>query len=150
MLFGISRRSALFTNIGDQNRTFTGKVWPFEEDITIRMTGCPNGCGRSPNAEIGFVGTAYGKYNLHIGGDRLGTRLNTKYKDNIGEDEILKTLDELFGIYIQKKKLKKPLVIFHTAIYKSQNKNMIDTLYRQKKSQKHYHHLLGIRMCMCC
>ncbi|NHQ67349.1 hypothetical protein HAV29_11895, partial [Elizabethkingia miricola] len=37
------------------------------------------------------------------GGDRLGTRLNTKYKDNIGEDEILKTLDELFGIYIQKK-----------------------------------------------
>ncbi|WP_260262728.1 NADPH-dependent assimilatory sulfite reductase hemoprotein subunit [Elizabethkingia occulta] len=75
----------------------------FEEDITIRMTGCPNGCGRSPNAEIGFVGTAYGKYNLHIGGDRLGTRLNTKYKDNIGEDEILKTLDELFGIYIQKK-----------------------------------------------
>ncbi len=76
----------------------------FEEDITIRMTGCPNGCGRSPNAEIGFVGTAYGKYNLHIGGDRLGTRLNTKYKDNIGEDEILKTLDELFGIYVQKKR----------------------------------------------
>ncbi|WP_260264096.1 NADPH-dependent assimilatory sulfite reductase hemoprotein subunit [Elizabethkingia ursingii] len=75
----------------------------FEEDITIRMTGCPNGCGRSPNAEIGFVGTAYGKYNLHIGGDRLGTRLNTKYKDNIGEDEILKTLDELFGIYVQKR-----------------------------------------------
>jgi sulfite reductase (NADPH) hemoprotein beta-component len=31
-----------------------------QDDITIRMTGCPNGCGRSPNAEIGFVGTAYG------------------------------------------------------------------------------------------
>jgi len=69
------------------------------EDITIRMTGCPNGCGRSPNAEIGFVGTAYGKYNLHIGGDRLGMRLNTKFKENIGEEEILETLDELFGIY---------------------------------------------------
>ncbi|WBV57618.1 NADPH-dependent assimilatory sulfite reductase hemoprotein subunit [Chryseobacterium daecheongense] len=74
-----------------------------EEDITIRMTGCPNGCGRSPNAEIGFVGTAYGKYNLHIGGDRLGTRLNTKFKENIGEEEIIETLDELFGIYIQDK-----------------------------------------------
>ena len=74
-----------------------------EEDITIRMTGCPNGCGRSPNAEIGFVGTAYGKYNLHIGGDRLGTRLNTKFKENIGEEEILATLDELFGIYIHGK-----------------------------------------------
>ncbi|WP_209913486.1 assimilatory sulfite reductase (NADPH) hemoprotein subunit [Chryseobacterium jejuense] len=74
-----------------------------EEDITIRMTGCPNGCGRSPNAEIGFVGTAYGKYNLHIGGDRLGMRLNTKYRENIGEEEILTTLDELFGIYVNEK-----------------------------------------------
>jgi sulfite reductase (NADPH) hemoprotein beta-component len=74
-----------------------------EEDITISMTGCPNGCGRSPNAEIGFVGTAYGKYNLHIGGDRLGMRLNTKFKENIGEEEILTTLDELFGIYVQEK-----------------------------------------------
>lgn len=71
------------------------------DDITIRMTGCPNGCGRSPNAEIGFVGTAYGKYNLHIGGDRLGMRLNTKFKENIGEGEILETLDELFGIYLK-------------------------------------------------
>lgn len=67
------------------------------------MTGCPNGCGRSPNAEIGFVGTAYGKYNLHIGGDRLGMRLNTKFKENIGEEEILTILDELFGIYVQKR-----------------------------------------------
>ncbi len=74
-----------------------------QDDITIRMTGCPNGCGRSPNAEIGFVGTAYGRYNLHIGGDRLGMRLNTKFKENIDEDEILTTLDELFGIYIQKR-----------------------------------------------
>ena len=74
-----------------------------EDDITIRMTGCPNGCGRSPNAEIGFVGTAYGKYNLHIGGDRLGMRLNTKYRENIGEEEILTTLDELFGIYVKEK-----------------------------------------------
>jgi sulfite reductase (NADPH) hemoprotein beta-component len=73
------------------------------EDITIRMTGCPNGCGRSPNAEIGFVGTAYGKYNLHIGGDRLGMRLNTKFKENLGEEEILQTLDELFGTYSEQK-----------------------------------------------
>ncbi|WP_168186894.1 assimilatory sulfite reductase (NADPH) hemoprotein subunit [Elizabethkingia sp. JS20170427COW] len=74
-----------------------------QEDITIRMTGCPNGCGRSPNAEIGLVGTAYGKYNLHIGGDRLGMRLNTKYKENIEEKEILNTLDELFSIYSEER-----------------------------------------------
>jgi len=73
------------------------------EEIILRMTGCPNGCGRSPAAEIGFVGTAYGHYNLHIGGDRLGERLNTKFKDNLGEEEILKTLDELFAVYAKER-----------------------------------------------
>lgn len=70
-----------------------------DEEITLRMTGCPNGCGRSPAAEIGFVGTSYGQYNLHIGGDRFGERLNTKYKDSLGEEGILKTLEELFAVY---------------------------------------------------
>lgn len=70
-----------------------------QEEIHVRMTGCPNGCGRSPLAEIGFVGTAYGRYNLHLGGDRLGERLNIKYRDNIDEDTILTELDGLFGIY---------------------------------------------------
>ncbi|OJU27494.1 MAG: sulfite reductase subunit beta [Sphingobacteriales bacterium 41-5] len=73
------------------------------DEIILRMTGCPNGCGRSPNAEIGFVGTALGKYNLHIGGDRLGLRLNTKYKDSLNEEQILSTLDELFGVYVSEK-----------------------------------------------
>ncbi|AHF16571.1 NADPH-dependent assimilatory sulfite reductase hemoprotein subunit [Niabella soli] len=74
-----------------------------QDDIIIRMTGCPNGCGRSPNAEIGFVGTSLGKYNLHIGGDRLGERLNTKYKDSLNETQILETLDELFGVYVKER-----------------------------------------------
>ena len=103
MLFGISRRSALFTNIGKKIEPLLEKYGLFEEDITIRMTGCPNGWEDLQMQRLVLLETAYGKYNLHIGGDRLGTRLNTKYKDNIGEDEILKTLDELFGIYIQKR-----------------------------------------------
>ncbi len=70
-----------------------------QDEIVLRMTGCPNGCGRSPAAEIGFVGTAYGQYNLHIGGDRKGERLNTKYKDSLNEEEILAALDELFEVY---------------------------------------------------
>lgn len=74
-----------------------------EEDIILRMTGCPNGCGRSTASEIGFVGTAYGLYNLHIGGDRLGLRLNTKYKEHLNEVQILNTLDELFKVYAAEK-----------------------------------------------
>lgn len=74
------------------------------EAISVRMTGCPNGCGRPYVAEIGFVGTAYGRYNLHLGGDRLGTRLNVKYKENLDEAAILQELDLLLGLYSKKRK----------------------------------------------
>lgn len=70
-----------------------------EEEIILRMTGCPNGCGRSPAAEIGLIGTSYGKYNLHIGGDRVGERLNVKYRENLNEAQILAALDDLFKTY---------------------------------------------------
>ncbi len=75
-----------------------------EEEISIRMTGCPNGCARPYIAEIGFIGTAYGLYNLHLGGDKLGERLNVKYKENLDEPTILTELDQLFGLYTQKRK----------------------------------------------
>jgi sulfite reductase (NADPH) hemoprotein beta-component len=75
-----------------------------QEEIILRMTGCPNGCGRSPAAEIGFVGTAYGQYNLHIGGDRLGERLNTKFRESLDEGQILQTLDELFEVYSKERR----------------------------------------------
>lgn len=69
------------------------------EGISIRMTGCPNGCGRPYLAEIGLIGTSYGHYNLHLGGDHLGLRLNKKFRENLDEMAILKTLNDLFAIY---------------------------------------------------
>lgn len=69
------------------------------EEIVIRMTGCPNGCARPFAAEIGFVGTAPGKYNLQLGGDRVGQRLNKLYRESLEEDEILAELDSLFAVY---------------------------------------------------
>jgi sulfite reductase (NADPH) hemoprotein beta-component len=69
------------------------------EDIILRMTGCPNGCGRSAVAEIGFIGTAPGKYNLHLGGDNQGQRLNKVYKENLEETAILSELDQLFAAF---------------------------------------------------
>jgi sulfite reductase (NADPH) hemoprotein beta-component len=70
-----------------------------DNGMIVRMTGCPNGCARSTVAEIGFVGTGPGRYNLHLGGDRIGTRLNKVYKENIEEKEILSSLDSLFESY---------------------------------------------------
>ena len=46
-----------------------------------------------------MIGTSYGRYNLHLGGDRLGERLNVKYKEHLDEEDILKELDLLFGAY---------------------------------------------------
>lgn len=70
-----------------------------DDEISIRMTGCPNGCGRPYVAEIGLVGRSAGHYDLRLGGDRLGYRLNTTYKEGVNEEEILSTLDTLFGDY---------------------------------------------------
>jgi sulfite reductase (NADPH) hemoprotein beta-component len=67
------------------------------EKIVTRMTGCPNGCGRSSVSEIGFIGTGVGKYNLNLGGDHEGYRLNKLYKESLDETAILSELDALFG-----------------------------------------------------
>jgi sulfite reductase (NADPH) hemoprotein beta-component len=75
-----------------------------DDGISVRMTGCPNGCGRSTLAEIGFIGTAYGRYNMHLGGDHLGVRLNKKYKENLNEEEILNELDQVLGKYSKERK----------------------------------------------
>ena len=80
-----------------------GKYDLGDEEIIIRMTGCPNGCARSYIAEIGFVGTAIGKYNLHLGGDHEGLRLNKIYKESLEEKEILAELDMLFDLYKKEK-----------------------------------------------
>jgi sulfite reductase (NADPH) hemoprotein beta-component len=69
------------------------------EEIIIRMTGCPNGCGRPYAAEVGLVGTALGRYNLYLAGDHEGTRLNRLYKESLDEAAILKELDVLFWLY---------------------------------------------------
>ncbi|MCO7263977.1 assimilatory sulfite reductase (NADPH) hemoprotein subunit [Dickeya zeae] len=66
-----------------------------DDHIVLRVTGCPNGCGRSMLAEIGLVGKAIGRYNLHIGGNREGTRIPRMYRENITEKEILTEIDQL-------------------------------------------------------
>jgi sulfite reductase (NADPH) hemoprotein beta-component len=62
------------------------------EPISIRMTGCANGCGRPFLAEIGLVGRAPGRYNLYLGASFVGDRLNKLYKEMLSEEEIIATL----------------------------------------------------------
>jgi len=72
-----------------------------ETDIVIRMTGCPNSCGRPSMAEIGFIGKAPGTYNMYLGGDFVGERLNTLYKESVTEEQIIELLTPLLKQYSQ-------------------------------------------------
>jgi sulfite reductase (NADPH) hemoprotein beta-component len=70
-----------------------------EDEITIRMTGCPNGCARPYIAEIGLVGKGPGRYNLYLGGAFDGSRLSKLYTDDLDHDGIVTALDPLFAAY---------------------------------------------------
>ena len=69
------------------------------QSITIRMTGCPNGCARPYLAEIGFVGRGPGRYHLYLGGSPTGHRLSKLYAPDVDEAAILAQLDRLFADY---------------------------------------------------
>jgi sulfite reductase (NADPH) hemoprotein beta-component len=68
--------------------------------IGLRVSGCPNGCSRPYLAEIALVGKAPGRYNLMLGADARGQRLNRLYRENIDEADILAQLDALFARYV--------------------------------------------------
>ena len=67
--------------------------------IHLRISGCPNGCSRPYLGEIALVGKAPGRYNLMLGADHRGERLNTLHRENIDEAQLLATLDPLFASY---------------------------------------------------
>ncbi|MCY8494958.1 assimilatory sulfite reductase (NADPH) hemoprotein subunit [Bacillus inaquosorum] len=74
-----------------------------DQEITIRMTGCPNGCARHALGEIGFIGKAPGKYNMYLGAAFDGSRLSKMYRENIGEEDILSELRVLLSRYAKER-----------------------------------------------
>ncbi len=71
------------------------------EQFTLRMTGCPNGCARPYNSDIGLVGKTLGQYTVFVGGRLLGNRLNFVYKDLVPTEEVVPTLLPLFAYFKQ-------------------------------------------------
>lgn len=70
-----------------------------DDRIHFRMSGCPNGCSRPYIGEVALIGRAVGRYDLRLGADHRGERLNATYLENTGEAQILEAMDELFGRY---------------------------------------------------
>lgn len=68
-----------------------------DEPIHFRISGCPNGCSRPYIGEIALVGRAVGRYDLRLGADAAGERLNALYLENTDEEAIVNALDALFA-----------------------------------------------------
>ncbi|QOI11248.1 assimilatory sulfite reductase (NADPH) hemoprotein subunit [Blochmannia endosymbiont of Colobopsis nipponica] len=94
-----------------------------DNSIILRVTGCPNGCARAMLSEIGLVGRAIGRYNLYLGGDRIGTRIPRLYLENVTEKKILDVLrntikrwsyeryvGESYGDYVVRAQIVKPVL----------------------------------------
>jgi sulfite reductase (NADPH) hemoprotein beta-component len=74
-----------------------------DDEITIRMTGCPNGCARPYVSEIGLVGRTPGIYNLYLGGAFQGSRLNKLHRRDVDGDAIVAALSPLFESYARER-----------------------------------------------
>ena len=74
-----------------------------DEEIIIRMTGCPNGCVRSLLAEVGLVGKAPNKYQIYVGGNAASTRLNHLFKESVQSENIVSELRPLFSRFAQER-----------------------------------------------
>jgi sulfite reductase (NADPH) hemoprotein beta-component len=107
----------------DRLETLCGDVGLAGQEIIIRSTGCPNGCARPYMAEIGFIGKAPGRYQVWLGGNAAGTRLNRVWKDMVKDADIENELrpvlaryagerlvNERFGDWCERVFLKEPTV----------------------------------------
>ena len=97
----ITESERVLPGILDQLDAELDKLGLSEEQFTVRMTGCPNGCARPYNSDIGLVGKARNKYTLYVGGRRLGDRLSFIHKDHVPSEEVVPSLVKLFSYFKQ-------------------------------------------------
>ncbi len=83
----------------DQLETELERLGLADERFTIRMTGCPNGCARPYNPDIGLVGRAREKYTLYLGGRLLGNRLAFLHRDMVPAEEVVPSLVAIFEYF---------------------------------------------------
>ncbi|MGB6042406.1 MAG: NADPH-dependent assimilatory sulfite reductase hemoprotein subunit [Pirellulales bacterium] len=97
----VSESERVLPEMIDDLEVELAKLGLSEDVFTIRMTGCPNGCARPYNADVGLVGKTLGKYTVLLGGRRLGDRLNFIYQDVVPADEVIATLVPLLTYFKQ-------------------------------------------------
>ncbi len=97
----VTESERVLPSLMDQMEIELSRLGLDSEAFTVRMTGCPNGCARPYNSDIGLVGKTKGKYTVFLGGQLLGKRLNTIYKDLVPFEELMNTLTPVFVAFKQ-------------------------------------------------
>merc|ERR1712183_1018861 len=87
----------------ERMRSVMEKVGVDDEEILMRMTGCPNGCARPYMAELAFVGDGPKSYQIWLGGSPVLTRTAFPYKPKVKNDQLEETLEPLFRYFIQQR-----------------------------------------------
>ena len=95
----ITEAERALPNLTSQLAVVLAELGLSEEAISVRMTGCPNGCARPYQSEIGLVGRGGTKYTLYIGGDTLGRRMNTELEDSVPIEQIVPKLKVIFSAF---------------------------------------------------
>ncbi len=88
----VAESERVMPDLMDQLEVEVARLGLENEVFTTRMTGCPNGCARPYNSDIGLVGKTKDKYTIFLGGRVLGDRLNFIYKDLVPTNEVVPTL----------------------------------------------------------
>jgi len=99
----LAESERMFPGLLDRLEQLCAEVGLDGEEIIVRSTGCPNGCARPYMAELAFVGKAPGRYQVWVGGNVAGTRLNRVWKDTVKESDFEAELRPLLARYVQER-----------------------------------------------
>lgn len=112
----VTESERVLPGITDRIRTLLNKLGMVDEYFVIRMTGCPNGCARPYMAELGFVGSAPGKYQIWLGGTPNQTQLAQPYEQKMPVDELESFFEPIFVFFRQNRKSKESFGSFCSRV----------------------------------
>jgi sulfite reductase (NADPH) hemoprotein beta-component len=99
----LAESERMFPGLIDRLEKLCGELGLAGEEIIIRSTGCPNGCARPYTAEVAFVGKSPGRYQVWLGGNASGTRLNRVWKDMVKDPDIENELRPVLARYAKER-----------------------------------------------
>lgn len=112
----ITESERALPGITDRIRALLNKLGMVDEHFVIRMTGCPNGCARPYMAELGFVGSAPGKYQIWLGGTPNQTQLAQPYEQKVPIEELETFFEPIFVFFRQNRKSKESFGSFCSRV----------------------------------